>query len=72
METLNMLKAKTRVDYKETLLAVPPGETRAIKVTARTYNGLTVAASRLFKNQGIKFTVETDDKTGLLKITRQQ
>ena len=52
MESLSILKAKTRVDYKATLLSVPIGETRAIKANGRTYNGLSVAATRLRKQGG--------------------
>ena len=69
MESLSMLKAKTRVDYKATLLSVPVGETRMIKANGRTYNGLAVAASRL-RIQGYVLYLETND-SGMLLITRK-
>lgn len=69
MESLSILKAKTRVDYKATLLSVPIGETRAIKANGRTYNGLSVAATRLRK-QGHYFSLETSS-SGMLLITRK-
>ena len=69
MESLSMLKAKKRVDYKATLLSVPVGETRMIKASGKIYNGLSVAATRLRK-QGIDISLETDD-SGMLKITRK-
>ena len=69
MESLSMLKAKTRIDYKATLLSVPVGETRVIKANGRTSNGLAVAATRLRK-QGCDFNLETND-SGMLLITRK-
>lgn len=69
MESLSILKAKTRVDYKATLLSVPVGETWMIKANGRTSNGLAVAASRL-RRQGHVFYLETND-SGMLLITRK-
>lgn len=69
MESRSMLKAKTRVDYKATLLSVLVGETQMIKANVRTYNGLAVAASRL-RRQGYVFCLKTND-SGMLLITRK-
>ena len=69
MKNLNKLKVKTQVNYKETLLSIPVGETRAIKTTVLAHNSFTTAATRLRK-KGIEFTFTTNGD-GILHITRQ-
>lgn len=67
-ENIDMVTAKMRIDYRGTLLSIPEGEARGLKVTGKAYSGYTVAASRL-RAEGYKLKLESIGHDTLL-VTR--